>query len=403
MLMDRALQRVEDLFENRTLLRPTEKQPNTVHLVRALASVGGVTDLEMAEPARQLAGLIGETEHLVFVLLDGLGMNVVRRLPPEAFLVRTLQAELTAIAPSTTACALTTIATADYPGRHGVTGWFTHLPEFELTMTTLPFVERFTNKPLAERGIKPEDVLPLPAFQSRMSRDSLTLLPYVITHTTYANYSRGYTPGHGYASAHHAVDITIEHVKVATRPTYTHLYLPDVDAKCHHVGVNHPDVVSLVMQLDAEMARLSAALKGRARIVITADHGLIDVPREKQTLLQSDDPLLQLLAVPPSGDARMPVFHVKAGRHEQFVDAFNRRFGDGIILLDIDSADRLRLFCPPAPLADHAKRRFGDFVGIAHKPATLAFHPPGKPIGHLYLALHAGLSPQEMQVPLMVA
>ena len=99
----------------------------------------------------------------------------------------------------------------------------------------------------------------------------------------------------------------------------------------------------------------------------------------------------------------MPIFHVKPGRHEQFIDAFNQRFGERITLGDIETLDRLRLFCPSGPMTDLAKGRFGDFVGIAHKPASVAFHPPGKPIGHLYLALHAGLSPQEMQIPLILA
>src|SRR5205085_9403273 len=161
------------------------------------------------------------------------------------------------------------------------------------------------------RGITPADVLPITAFQSRMPRESLTLLPYVITHTTYATYSRGGTPATGYASYHHAVDLIIEHVKSTTRPTYTHLYLPEVDSLCHKIGVEHPDVMSLVQAIDAEMARLAAGVAGRARIVISADHGLIDVAPEQQTLLLSDDPLLPMLQCPPSGDARMPVFHVK--------------------------------------------------------------------------------------------
>jgi hypothetical protein len=54
-------------------------------------------------------------------------------------------------------------------------------------------------------------------------------------------------------------------------------------------------------------------------------------------------------------------------------------------------------------MAPHARRRFGDFAAIAYKPVSLAFHPPGKPPGHLYTALHAGLSPQEMEVPLCIA
>jgi hypothetical protein len=308
---------------------------------------------------------------------------------------------LQATSPSTTACALTSVATAEYPGRHGVTGWFTHLPEFELTSIVLPFVERFTNQPLTERGITPEQLIPVPPFQLKSRRQSLTLLPYLITHTTYATFSRGGTAAHGYASWKHAVDLVIEHVTNAAAPTYTHLYLPEVDTKVHHDGVDHPDVVSLVMQIDAELARLSAALRGRARVVVTADHGLIDVPAEDQHLLEADDPLMGLLAVPPSGDARMPIFHVKPGKHEPFADAFAKRFASQLALLDIETVDRMRLFAP-GPLAPHARRRFGDFVAIPYRPASLGFHPPGRPMGRKFIGLHAGLSPEEMWVPVCV-
>ena len=393
---------IEEIFDRGELVRPTDQQPNLVHLVRALAHVGGVPEIEQTSTTRQLIELIGTPQHLVFVLLDGLGMNIVRRLPQQSFLRRHLQMEMQATSPSTTACALTSVATAEYPGGHGVTGWFTHLPEYRLTATMLPFVERFTNQPLIERGIHPRDVLPLAAFQSRMTRDSLTLLPYLITHTAYARYSRGDTPAHGYASYHHAVDLVISHVTSAPSATYTHLYLPEVDTLCHKVGVNHPDVVSLVMRIDAEMARLATALEQRGRLVISADHGLIDVAAENQTLLTADDPLLPLLEVPPSGDARMPLFHVKPQKHAAFADAFERRFNDRMILLNIETVDRLRLFRPSGPMAAHARRRFGDFVAVACRAASLSFHPPNKPLGNLHVGLHAGLSPQEMIIPLIV-
>jgi hypothetical protein len=60
-------------------------------------------------------------------------------------------------------------------------------------------------------------------------------------------------------------------------------------------------------------------------------------------------------------------------------------------------------FFGPDRMSPVARARFGDFIGIAHRPVTLAFHPPGKPVGELYLAVHAGMSPQEMQVPVCVA
>ena len=160
--------------------------------------------------------------------------------------------------------------------------------------------------------------------------------------------------------------------------------------------------MALVAQVDAELAGLHDALGGKARLVVTADHGLIDVPRAEQTLLLHGDPLLDLLAVPPSGDARMPIFHVRNERGGQFAGAFRERFGDSMILVGIEEAERLELF-GPGPLTGVARRRFGDFIAFPFRPAALAYHPPNKPVGSVYLAVHAGLSPQEMRIPLCVA
>jgi hypothetical protein len=398
---------LDAIFDAGTLVRPSDERPNLVHLVRAVYTLGGAPDLDHAPAVRHLLDLIRtgrarELENVVFVLLDGLGMNLIRRLPPDAFLARHLRAELSATCPSTTACALTTIATANYPNRHGVSGWFTHLPEFGLTAVTLPFLERFSHQPLTERGIGVEDVFPLPAVHPRLTHDPLTLTPSYIANTTYNVYSRGATAGLGYTTLPDAVDKVVAHVTSGGGPTYTHLYVHDIDTLCHHKGTAHDDIIPLVQRIDAQLARLADAVRGRATIVVSADHGLIDVPAVDQTLLLSDDPLLALLACPPSGDARMPVFHVRGNRHEAFRDQFLARFGDRMILLPTAEAERMQLF-GPGPMSPVARRRFGDFIGIPFKPATLAFHPPGKPLGNVYLAVHAGLSPQEMWVPLCIA
>ena len=389
-------------FDQGLLVRPSHASPNLVHLVRALAGLAGVADVEQSPPVRAIAADIGNAEHLVFVLLDGLGMNLVRRLPAGAFLARSLKRELSSTCPSTTACALTSVATAEYANQHGVTGWFTHLPAFGISIATLPFVERITGQPLNQRGIRAEDVLPLAPILPRMSHQPLTIAPAAIANTTYNLYARGGTQGFGYTSIVDAVDQTISRVKGAGRPSYTHVYMPEIDSASHKLGVEHEEVMNLVLHIDGELARLHEALGGRARVVVSADHGLIDVPRADQTLLIPGDPLLDLLAVPPSGDARMPIFHVRNERGPAFREAFCARFGDEMLLVDIESAERLELF-GPGPLTALARRRFGDFIGVPFKPAALAYHPPNKPVGNLYLAVHAGLSPQEMEIPLIVA
>lgn len=371
-----------------------------------MAHLTGVKGLDQPPPVQDMIQVIGPAEHLVFILLDGLGMNVIRRLPAASFLVAHLKTHIRATCPSTTASALTSVATAEWPIHHAVTGWFTHLPEFGLTATMLPFTERFSQQPLAQRGLNAQSVLPVPAYYPRMTCRSLTLLPNPIVNTTYATYSRGYTPGAGYSTVADAVDQMIAHILGAgDEPTYTHLYVPDIDTLCHKRGIDHASVVELVMQIDLEMARLADAVARRARIVISADHGLIDVPLANHYPIYDDDPILPLLTAPPSGDGRLPLFHVREGRQQEFTDMFNHRFSERMVLLSIEEAERMHLF-GPGPLSPIARRRFGSFAGIALGPATLLYHPPTPPAKvtrEPYLAQHAGLSPEEMDIPLIIA
>jgi hypothetical protein len=83
------------------------------------------------------------------------------------------------------------------------------------------------------------------------------------------------------------------------------------------------------------------------------------------------------------------------------VELFNQRYGERMVLLEIEAVERMELL-GPGKIAPAVRRRFGDFIAFPHRAATVAFHPPGKPPGELYLAVHGGLSPQEMKVPLFI-
>ena len=387
-------------FEAGRLVRPSAEELNFVDLVRALARLAGVEGLPAGAGVEELCRRIGPADHYVFVLIDGLGMGPLSRLPPGGFLPSHLVGRLQSVFLSTTAAALTTLATGQWPCAHGVPGWWAYLDQHEMSIVTLPFVERSTGRGLTELGVLAEEVFPVPSIWPGPGHDHLTVLPGRITDTVYSRYACGGSPMAGYADLSAAFAIVREAVVSARGPTFTYLYLPQLDALSHVNGSGHELVGQVLAELDERLAALAEALAGRARLVIGSDHGQIDVTDERRRLVPADDPMLSHLLCQPTGEPTVPIFHVRGGHEESFASEFARRFGDCFALLSPQELEELQLL-GPAKLSATMKRRLGTFVGIAPQPATFYAVPSdGNPAS---IGTHGGLSSGEMHVPLMLA
>ena len=160
-------------FASGSLVRPSAEVTSIVDLAGAIAMLTGVEGVRPGRRATELAEMVGPSDHLIFVLADGVGLSMTERLPPDSFLSTHLAAEIMTVFPSTTAVALTTLATGDWPARHAVTGWWTHLPEMGSAAAILPFTRRSDRRPLVQLGVTPEHAFPLPALAAGTDRDSL--------------------------------------------------------------------------------------------------------------------------------------------------------------------------------------------------------------------------------------
>ena len=136
-------------FDDGTLVRPSAGALNLVDLARALASIAGVPDVALADGAREIASAIGEPRHVVFMLVDGLGANMLAAERGATFLNAHTQHRLQTVFPATTSVALTSLATVEWPARHAVTGWWTHLPAIGAAATVLPYL-RPLGRPAAD-------------------------------------------------------------------------------------------------------------------------------------------------------------------------------------------------------------------------------------------------------------
>lgn len=394
-----GLARVRSWFQTGRLVRPRADVPNFVDLVRALAELSGARGLELSPAGRELAEVIGPADHYVLVLVDGLGLKLLETLPADGFLRKHLARTLQAVFPPTTAAALNTLATGLWPAEHAVPGWWTYLAERRLSAITLPFVERFTERPLEAYGVSTEEVFPAPCFWLWMERRRLVVAPKKLIGTTFSRYATGDSAHLGYESLAQAVAFVVDGIKRARSSSFTYLYLPQIDKLAHRKGIADPGMPGLLAATQEHLADLAGALPRHARLIITADHGLIDTPEERRFVLPEGHPLLQHLLCPPTCEPTVPAFHARPGQQEAFLEAFTAHLGQHFALITPEEAEELRLF-GPGPISPLLRRRLGDFIGLSAEPAAIYYHGPKD--SHVHVGVHAGLSAQEMLIPLIL-
>lgn len=392
-----------DAFDAGTLVRRDPTIPNLVDVARAVATASGVGGLGLSQFAGDLATALATPEHIVLILADGLGLEMLERESGARTLRDHLHGKIHAVFPSSTAVALTSLATGEWPSRHAVTGWWTHLEQIGGPATILKYRRLADDCSLAALGVSPEEAFPVSSLVPQMRRRCQFLMPREIAGSVYSRYWTGGAPATGYESLAGTLNSTMEAVLAADGPTFTYLYIPHVDKEAHQAGPESVGARDAVMAIDRLVADLKAGLGDSATVVVTADHGHLQVSDSERLMIQDADGIPALLASPPSGDTRVVVFHVRPDEHERFEARFREKFGEYFFLLTTDEVEDLALL-GPEPLASRTRQRLGDFTAISRGASVLGFHASQASREALeQRSHHAGLTPAEMLVPLVVA
>jgi hypothetical protein len=278
-----------------------------------------------------------------------------------------------------------------------VPGWWTYVPAAGVTATILPFIERFSERPLP---VSPQAAFPAPVMASRYRRRCYWVAPKPIASSTYSRYSSGDAPHYGYESMTRAMEMIERRIAAAEGPTFVYFYIPFVDAAQHTHGTDSGVVTRIFARVRSQLSLLYSALRGKARVIITADHGQISIEARHRHVLDRGDPLVALLRHPPTCEPRAPAFHVMPGQTERFADMFRERLGGLFALLTIDEADELRLFGPTA-LSAETRRRLGDYIAVPRGRDVLLCEPSDTL--RAMRGFHGGLTRDEMRIPLIVA
>ncbi|HEX3222457.1 MAG TPA: nucleotide pyrophosphatase/phosphodiesterase family protein [Nocardioides sp.] len=343
-------------------------------------------------PALDLPALdLPQAPAYVVFLVDGLGADLLAahaHAAPYLSSLLTDGATGTAGVPSTTATSLTSLGTGLPPGAHGVVGFTSRVPGSDRLLNAL-----FWDK----------DVDPL-QWQPHPTR--LQILSAAGVHVTTVNKREFRGSGLTVASQRGGEWVDADRVgervagavaAAAVRPSLTYLYDGDLDWTGHRYGVASAQWLQQLAIIDAEAEQLRDALPGHARLLVVADHGMVDSPAGRRVDLD-EDPAYREGVVLIGGEARFRHVYCAAGAVRDVAACWRERLGDHALVLTRDEAIARGWF---GEVSAPVLPRIGDVVAAARDDWGL-FSPVDFPYELRLVGLHGSLTPVEMRIPLLV-
>ncbi|MDZ8202369.1 alkaline phosphatase family protein [Microbacterium sp. SSW1-59] len=328
----------------------------------------------------------------IVFLLDGLGAgNLTARSGHARFLSVAMARRDVAqtVFPSTTAAALAALLTGERPGRTGMVGYRALQPSSGRVVNQL-------------RGWE-HDELPVdwqraePLFEREAAHGRPC---FVVTKSEYTG--SGFTRSTVRGAEIVGVDDLEERVEVAadlavTNPgSIVYLYAPDLDAIGHRHGWESDEWSAMLERVDGCAARLARRAGPDTGVVVTADHGMVDVPRHRHILFGSG-PLTDGLR-DVGGEPRMLHLYAQEGAATSLAEAWRIAESARSWVMTRDEAVSAGLFGPVDP---EIRPRIGDVLvaarqGVAYYDDRVADTSPQKMVGQ-----HGSLTAEERTVPLI--
>jgi Type I phosphodiesterase / nucleotide pyrophosphatase len=333
---------------------------------------------------------VGPAAQVVLLVIDGLGWMQLRdraALAPTLTAAEGIDRPITSVAPTTTACALTSITTGRPPSEHGLLGYRLALGDDILNVlrwTVGSGVPRDVRRSVPARRFQPRpsfagSARPVPV----VSKDEFGGTGFTAAHL-------GNSPLRGYKVAS-SLPLEVGRLLGEGEP-FVYAYYDGIDRVAHGSGLGaHYDAE--LRAVDRLVADVASELPPGAVLVVTADHGQIDVGSQVELLGREIMASVRLL----SGEGRFRWLHAHPGAAEDLEQALAERYRDSTWVLGRQQAIDEGLF--GGPIGDDIVDRLGDVVLIPH--TSIAFLDPADTGESRLRCRHGSLTGDEMLVPLV--
>ena len=363
-------------------------------LPAAPKSLGRLSDVFISA----LGAITGKNNRLGFnsarsacvVLIDGLGSNNLRHAGGHAPFLNSLLAEskgINTVFPSTTAAAITSFGSAKRPGEHGVLGYSVFDRENNTVRNLLSgWSDDFS----------PEQFACSPSVADLARASNVDC--YVVGPSDYkgSGFSELSMSGSTYLSADNhdeASEIVLSLLKKNSK-TLIYWYFPELDQAAHAYGVNSDIWLERLELVDATFKKLNALIPKDAGLLITADHGIVDVPAEGQIMLDEFN-LPGIIAV--TGDPRNTFLYFdNLANAQASVETLRDRLTGRVIVATAEE-----LVAKGWYSADVEKTFMPDLFLISEGKNACYHRHFAKPQSLRMIGQHGSISADELIVPLL--
>ena len=358
----------------------------------ALSDVTPAAMAALGVPAgRDVFGL-PEARHVVLLLVDGLGWELLRAHEADApFLAGLAGRAITCGFPATTGTSLTSVGTGLPPGGHGIVGLSFEIAD-GTTMHALSWRDHGDD---LRAEFRPEDVQPAPTTFERMTAAGVAVrvvVPgaFVDSGLTRAAL-RGGTPwgvralGDLAAAATGAPD---------GDRTFRYAYHGDLDLLGHVHGPGSEPWRFQLGQIDQLARSIAERLPAGGLLLVTADHGMVAATEADQVDVDAElADGVRLVA----GEPRARHVYARRGAAADVLAGWRGALGDRAWVLSRSEAVEAGWFGPVAP---HVLPRIGDVVAAA-RGTTVLVRPAAEPTMTALIGQHGSLTSAELLIPLL--
>ena len=342
------------------------------------------------ESLSTLDEIINERKYkkIVFIVMDGRGNNIVNKYIKDDFLGRKNLGPISSVFPSTTTAAMNTYYSGKSPKEHAWLGWSTYFKECSRTINLFPSTDRYSHDTV---NFNYKDLISYEDIFSQIKKVNNVELCYIIPKFLNSSYN---VKTNKYKNLKGMIKSIKKELK-SKNNKFVFAYNPEPDHTEHGKGVFVESTEKILKNFNKLMEKNFANLKDDTLIVISADHGQIDI---KETIYLEDYPnLLDTLYMLPSIEPRAASFFVKKDKTLEFETYFNEIFKDKYVLFTREEALNHNFF-GHGELHKKTSDFLGDYLAVATSNTLFDY----KRSDFTFKGHHAGMSKDEIEIPLIV-